>query len=75
MRDDQFRYIVTEFDDLPELSPLLAAGLWILAEGAEVAAADYYVYYRPGSRMEVDAMVARLRADLELTSSKVHYPH
>jgi hypothetical protein len=75
LRDDQFRYIVTEYEDMPDLTPLLAAGLWVLAQGAELAATDYYVYFRPGSRGEVDAMVARLRADLLLTAAKVQYPH
>jgi hypothetical protein len=73
--NDQFRYLPAEHGELPELAPLLEAGLWILSEVAEKAAADYYVYFRPGSRSEVDAMVVRLQADLRLTASKIPRSH
>ena len=71
LRDDQFRYIPAEYGEFPDLTPLLAAGIWILSHVAENAVADYYVYYGRGSKAEESAMLRRLHADLDVTASKI----
>ncbi len=70
-RNDQFRYMPAEHGNFPDLTPLLAAGIWILSNVAEIAVADYYVYYGRGSAADEGAMLRRLRADLDVTASKI----
>ena len=71
LRDDRFNYLPAEYGEMPELAPLLDAGLWILWEVAAIAAADYHAYVRPGLPAEVEAMTSRLYADLHHTASKM----
>jgi hypothetical protein len=54
-----------------DLGPLLEAGMWIPAQMAEDAVADYYVYHGRGSEIEQVAMLRRMRADLDVTMSKI----
>jgi hypothetical protein len=70
-RDDQFRYLAASYGEFPALAPLLAAGTWILGEIAAEVVADYFVYHGRGSATASDDMLRRLRADLEMTASKV----
>lgn len=71
VRDDQFRYVPAGYGDFPDLRPLLAAGVWILTQGAESAVTDYYVYYGFGTRADEGAMLRRMRADLDATASRI----
>jgi hypothetical protein len=72
LHPDHFRYVASGDANFSDLTPLLAAGIWILSQVAEDAVADYYIYY--GHRVsgsEQGAMLRRLRADLDVTSSKL----
>lgn len=71
LRNDQFRYVPADHGNFPDLGPLLAAGVWILSNVAEVAVADYYVYHGQGNTADEGAMLRRLRADLDVTASKL----
>jgi len=71
LRRDQFRYLPAEQGEFPDLTDLLAAGVWILAQVAENAVVDYYVYYGRASPADKNAMLRRLRADLDVTASKI----
>ena len=71
LRDDQFHYLPADFAEFPDLGPLLEAGMWILAQMAEDAVADYYVYHGRGSDIERVAMLRRMRADVDVTMSKI----
>jgi hypothetical protein len=71
LRDDQFRYVPAEYGEFPDLTPLLAAGIWILSHVAGNAVADYYIYYGQRSKSEESAMLRRLHADLDVTASKI----
>jgi len=71
LRDDQFHFVPAEYREFPDLTPLLAAGIWILSHVAETAVTDYYVYYGRGSKSEESAMLRRLHADLDVTASKI----
>src|SRR4029450_11421910 len=71
LRDDQFRYIPADYGEFPDVTPLLAAGIWILSQVAENAVARYDGYYGGGTRAEESAMLRRLHADLDVTASKV----
>ena len=70
-RNDQFHYLEAEDDEFPDLTPLLAAGTWILDQTADSAVIDYYVHHGHGTPETQRAMLGRLRADLELTRSKI----
>jgi hypothetical protein len=70
-RDDQFRYLAATYGEFPALAPLLAAGTWILGQIAAEVVADYFVYHGQGSEAAGDDMLRRLRADLDLTASKI----
>ena len=71
LRDDQFRYVAALYGDFPDLGPLLTAGVWILAQSAESAVTDYFVYYGLGTRADEGAMLRRMRADLDATASRI----
>lgn len=70
-RDDQFRYLAASYGEFPTITPLLAAGTWILGQIAADVVADYFVYHGHGSAAASDDMLRRLRADLDLTASKI----
>jgi hypothetical protein len=70
-RDDQFRYLAASYGEFPTLTPLLAAGTWILGQIAAGVVTDYFVYHGHGSTTASDDMLRRLRADLDLTASKI----
>lgn len=70
-RDDQFRYVPAGYGELPTLGPLLHAGTWLLGEIAGEVVADYFINYGQASPTASSEMLRRLRADLELTASKV----
>lgn len=70
-RDDQFRYLPASYGELPTLGPLLNAGTWLLGEIAAEVVTDYFINYGQGSPAASNEMLRRLRADLELTVSKV----
>ena len=73
-RDDQFCYIAASDGEFPDLTPLLAAGTWILGQIAAQVVADYFVYHGQGSATAGDEMLRRMRADLDLTASKIPSP-
>jgi hypothetical protein len=75
LRSNEFRYLPAEHGAFPDLAPLLAAGVWILSHVAENAVTDYYIYYGKDSVGEKGAMLKRLRADLNLTASKISHAH
>jgi len=70
-RDDQFRYLPATYGELPTLGPLLHAGTWLLGEIAAEVVADYFINFGQDSATASNDMLRRLRADLELTVSKV----
>lgn len=70
-RDDQFRYIAASYGEYAALAPLLDAGTWILGRIAAEVVADYFVYHGQGSPMTSSDMLRRLRADLDMTASKI----
>lgn len=70
-RDDQFRYLAVRYGESPDLVPLLAAGTWILDQIAENVAADYFLYHGHDSAPALADMLKRMRADLQLTASKI----
>ena len=70
-RDDQFRYLAANYGEFPALAPLLGAGTWILGQIATDVVADYFVYHGDGNAAASDDMLQRLRADLDLTASKI----
>jgi hypothetical protein len=70
-RDDQFHYLAARYGEFPTLAPLLTAGTWILGQIAPDVVADYFVYHGHGSATAVDEMLQRLRADLDVTASKI----
>jgi hypothetical protein len=70
-RDDQFHYLAASHGEFPDLTPLLAAGTWILREIAAEVVADYFVYHGHGSSVAGDNMLRRLYLDLDLTVSKI----
>jgi hypothetical protein len=71
LRDDQFRFLPAQHGELPDLAPLISAGVWILSHVADNVVADYYIHYGRESVTERVAMVRRLHADLDLTASKI----
>jgi hypothetical protein len=73
-RDDQFQYLAASHGEFPDLTPLLAAGTWILDQIAAEVVADYFVYHGHDSATASDDMLGRLRADLDLTASKIPPP-
>lgn len=70
-RDDQFRYLAVRYGEYPDLAPLLAAGAWILAQIAPDVVANYFTYHGYGSPPASDDMLRRMRADLQVTASKI----
>jgi hypothetical protein len=70
-RDDQFHYLAASYGEFPDLTPLLAAGTWILREIAAEVVADYFVYHGDGSSAAGENMLRRLHLDLDLTVSKI----
>jgi hypothetical protein len=70
-RDDQFRYLAARYGEFPNLTPLLAAGTWVLAQVASDVVADYFTYHGQGSALAADDMIRRLRTELEITANKV----
>jgi len=75
-RDGQFRYLTGRYGELPDLAPLLAAGTWILNQIASDVVADYFANRGHGRLPALDAlgrddMLRRMRADLQLTASKI----
>ena len=70
-RDDQFRYLAANYGEFPALTPLLAAGTWILGQIAAEVVADYFIYHGQGSATASDDMLRRLRTDLDLTARKI----
>ena len=71
LRDDQFRFLPASYGELPMLAPLLNAGTWLLGEIAADVVADYFINFGQGSATPSNDLLRRLRADLELTVSKV----
>jgi hypothetical protein len=70
-RNDQFHYLAASHGAFPDLTPLLAAGTWILREIAAEVVADYFVYHGHGSSAAGESMLRRLHLDLDLTVSKI----
>jgi hypothetical protein len=70
-RNDQFHYLAASYGEFPDLTPLLAAGTWILDRIATDVVADYFIYHGHSSATASDDMLQRLRADLDLTASKI----
>jgi hypothetical protein len=70
-RDDQFHYLAARYGEFADLTPLLAAGTWILDRIAAEVVADYLVYYGHGSASAGDDMLRRMRANLDLTASRI----
>lgn len=70
-RDDQFRYLAARYGEFPDLAPLLAAGTWILAQTAPDVVAAYFAYHGDSSPSACDDMLRRMRADLQVTASKI----
>jgi len=70
-RDDQFRYLAARYGEFPNLTPLLAAGTWVLAQIVTDVVADYFAYHGHGSTPAKDDMLRRMRSDLQVTTSKL----
>jgi len=70
-RDDQFHYLAAGHGEFPDLTPLLAAGTWILRQIAAEVVTDYFVYHGQDSTTAGDDMLRRLHVDLDLTTSKI----
>ena len=71
LRNDQFHYLAASYGEFPDLTPLLAAGMWILDRIAAEVVADYFVYYGHGPESAGDDMLRRMRTSLDLTASKI----
>jgi hypothetical protein len=70
-RDTQFLYLATTEDALPDLEPVVDAGVWIL-DWIAPHVVEHFVVYRAGATSTAPAdFVRRLRADLSATSNVV----
>lgn len=69
-RNDQFRYLAVRYGEFPDLVPLLAAGMWILAQIAADVVADYFAYHGEAYPASGDDMLRRMRADLNMSASQ-----
>jgi hypothetical protein len=65
------RYLAASYGETPPLTPLLAAGTWILGQIAAEVVADYFVYHGHGSAASGDDMLRPLHVDPDLPASKI----
>jgi hypothetical protein len=68
-RNDQFHYIAASHGEFPDLTPLLAAGMWLLDRIAAEVVADYFVHHGRDPAAG-DDMLRRMRSDLNPMAGK-----
>ena len=67
----EFRHIESSVGEFPDLEPFLTAGTWILDQIAADAVVDYYTQFAHGSNDAPDEMLRRMRADIDVTRTRV----